>query len=630
MSASAFIQQLLSLPTVIRARLSPDRQWVAFEWYRVHENLDVFVVPVAGRREPAALTHTSETTRLVSWVPDSGSVIVAQDKDGNERAQLFRVFLERPLNMIALTEEDPAYFIQGGELHPNGRWLVYGANYDYETGQEIEPTWLYRHDLETGERLALARPERAAEYSPQLNRGGTHVLYARKDRHPSGRQVWLVDIEGREDRELFNFGDAYKVHAHWLPDGRRIVVHAESTDGGPQDHISIGLYDTGTGELDWLVDDPARQFEPPDWLAHSDHIVLHEVMDARPRPSLLNPDSGVERPFPVWSGNLKPVGQAKEGEWVALYYSAAQPADLVRLSLTTLSPSEGVSLTDVWSRTELAPDRLVPAEDFRWRSLDGLEIQGWVYRAVPSTDRAIIFIHGGPNSHSEDWLNAQIQYFVSRGFNVLDPNYRGSTGFGLKFREAIKEDGWGGREQEDIAAGAQALITAGLAAPGQVGVTGTSYGGYSAWFAITHQPPEIIAAAAPVCGMTDLVLDFETTLPEVRTLSEEMMGGRPDQVPERYFERSPINFVQNIHGRVLIVQGAQDPNVTPENVRQVVQRLQTAGKEYQLLVFEDEGHGISRLENQARLYVELAAFFESAFEGYTGPGGKGEPGDETG
>jgi dipeptidyl aminopeptidase/acylaminoacyl peptidase len=321
---------------------------------------------------------------------------------------------------------------------------------------------------------------------------------------------------------------------------------------------------------------------------------------------------------------------------VALYYSAAQPEDLVRLALTSLSPDERVSpsetrsLTDVWSRTELSPDQLAPAEDFRWRSSDGLQIQGWLYRAVPSSDRAVIFVHGGPTYHSEDQLNAQIQYLVSRGFNVLDPNYRGSTGFGLKFREAIKEDGWGGREQDDVATGAQALISAGLAAPGQVGVTGTSYGGYSAWFAITHQPPEIIAAAAPICGMTDLVVDYETTRPDLRPLSEEMMGGRPDQVPERFFERSPINFVQNIRGRLLIVQGAQDPNVTPEHVRQVVKPLQATGKEYQLLVFEDEGHGIRRRENLERLYVELAAFFESAFGEQAGSSGKGETGEGTG
>ncbi len=98
-------------------------------------------------------------------------------------------------------------------------------------------------------------------------------------------------------------------------------------------------------------------------------------------------------------------------------------------------------------------------------------------------------------------------------------------------------------------------------------------GGYCAWHLITHYPPEVIGAAAPICGMTDLVVDYLTTRPDLRPLSEEMLSGNPEQAPERYFERSPINFVQNIRGKLLIVQGACDPNVTPENVHQVVKKL---------------------------------------------------------
>ena len=127
-----------------------------------------------------------------------------------------------------------------------------------------------------------------------------------------------------------------------------------------------------------------------------------------------------------------------------------------------------------------------------------------------------------------------------------------STGFGLKFRELIKEDGWGGREQADIATRAKALIRAGLADPGRIGVTGTSYGGYSSWFLITHYPPEVIAAV-PICGMTDLVVDYNTTRPDLRPYSEEMMGGSPAQSPQQYCERSPINFIQDIQGQLLIV-----------------------------------------------------------------------------
>ena len=93
-----------------------------------------------------------------------------------------------------------------------------------------------------------------------------------------------------------------------------------------------------------------------------------------------------------------------------------------------------------------------------------------------------------------------------------------------------------------------------------------------------------------------------------------MIGGRPDQAPERYRERSPIHFVSNIRGQLLIVQGLRDPNVTPENVRVVAGALQQEGVEYQLLAFEDEGHGVGRPHNQRVLYARLAQFFGEAFQ----------------
>jgi dipeptidyl aminopeptidase/acylaminoacyl peptidase len=92
-----------------------------------------------------------------------------------------------------------------------------------------------------------------------------------------------------------------------------------------------------------------------------------------------------------------------------------------------------------------------------------------------------------------------------------------------------------------------------------------------------------------------------------------MMGGRPDQVPARYRERSPINFAHNIRGRLLIVQGLQDPNVTPRNVQVVRAVLDRAGVAYDVLAFDDEGHGIARPANQKVLYQRLAAFFADAF-----------------
>lgn len=611
MRSSQHLDALLSLPNMddeLWPQVSRDGRWVAWTWFNAGPAADVFVAPTDGSTSPIRLTDTDQNTVLVSWTPDSRAVIVGQDQDGNERVQLFRVDLDYPLTLIPLTEPGPNYFIRGGSLHPRENWLVYGANVHPESGEETEETWIYRHDLTSGKRVQLAQPKRGCYNVPELNSLGTHILYTRADRHPAGRQVWLVDIDGGDDRELFNFGDSVKTVAGWHPDGIRVLVLAETPT-----HRKLGIRELGGADVRWLIDDPSRDiqkaFVPEGW----NEAVVVESQQGRIRCSFLDIETGTETAFPALEGNLIPLAPTSEGAWVGFYYSARQPGNIIRFDRESPHPENTISLTRVWERTSLRPKQLVAAEDFRWSSLDGLQIHGWLYRSPVEARGTIVYVHGGPTYHSQDYLNAEIQFFVSQGFNVLDPNYRGSTGYGLPFQKAILEDGWGGWEQEDIRTGIEAMIQAGIAQPGKIGITGTSYGGYSSWWAITHFPTEIVAASAPICGMTDLVIDYETTRPDLRPFSAEMMGGTPEQVPGRFYDRSPIHFVQNIKGKLLIVQGGQDPNVTPQNMNAVVKALRQHGIPYELLNFRDEGHGIYKVKNQRRLYLRLADFFEKAF-----------------
>jgi dipeptidyl aminopeptidase/acylaminoacyl peptidase len=578
-------------------------------WWGMSAVMDVFAARTNGTGEPVNLTKAPERCILLSWTPDSQSVIVAHDTGGNERYQLFQVHLGEPGILHPLTEPSPNYFIRGGQLHPNGKWLIYAANVDPDSGLEIEPTVVYKQNLITGRRTALARPDKGCYYIPRLNSSGTHILYNRKDSHPSGYQLWLADIEGKDDREIVNVGKDKKVYGSWFPDSKRIVIRAETDT-----HFKTGVWELKSQSLRWLLDDPKRNIESAYVPYGSEEIVLIDVQEARLRSSLLHPDTGHETRLPDTPGNLALLAPVSESEWIGSYFSSQHISDIVRFVVDDLNPGSFKSLTQVARHTRLTSSDLSAAEDFHWKSVDGLTIQGWLYRAKGQARGTIVCVHGGPTSHSGDALDDQIQFFVSQGFNVLDPNYRGSTGFNHQFKEAIKADGWGGKEQDDIRTGIEALIAAGIAEPGKVGITGTSYGGYSSWCAITRFPTEVVAASAPICGMTDLVVDYETTRPDLRPYSEEMMGGNPQQAPERYYQRSPINFVSNIKGRLLIIQGLQDPNVTSENVRAVKKALDTAGIEYQMLTFENEGHGIDRPENLRVLYRRLVEFFGDVFD----------------
>src|SRR5919112_5435809 len=251
------LDALLSIPVLFAPRVSPDGRWVAWSWSRLGPAADVFAAPTDGSRPSLRLTQTVEgDTVVVSWTSDGGSVLVAQDNDGDERVRLFRVELDERGVMEPLTAADPNYYLRGGQLHRDGRWLIYAANLDAESGEEIETDRLYRHDLRTGEKMVLARPEKGSIPCSELNRQGTHVLYSRNDLPPAGQQVWLVDIDGHEDREILNFGPWIKVSASWCSDGRRVLFVAEA-----ESYRRLGVWSMDEKSVRWLVEDPTRNIE---------------------------------------------------------------------------------------------------------------------------------------------------------------------------------------------------------------------------------------------------------------------------------------------------------------------------------------------------------------------------------
>ncbi len=606
------LDSLMSLPRIASVKVSPDKKYLAMSISRIQENYDAFLKSTDGSGTLAPLTKTPEVTIVQDWAPDSKSILVAEDKARNERVTLYQVFLDSPGKMNPVTEIKPNFFMRGGYFGPRGNFIAYSVNYDYDIKKETETFRIVVQDLESGSKTVIARPDKPAYVTLSVDPNGRYILYNRSDEDPSGNQWWIASIDGNEDREILNFGPKAKVTASWTFDGR-VLFDTDTLDGVRHNFVGIGLYEITSGEIRWLSKPTeGGTYSLARVPKYSKHVIMAEENDARTKPFLLDLELDSLQNVTPSRGNLWPITDMGNGEWLGLFYSSTHPNDIIRFKAKELDPSKFTLITNMLSHTSIKREELTPAEDLRWGSEDGTPIHGWFYRARDPNGKTIVTVHGGPTHHSEDALDPEIQYFCSLGYNVLDPNYRGSTGYGVNFRELIKKDGWGGLDKDDIRTGIEHMIENGIAFPNKIGIYGTSYGGYMSWISITQFPPDIVAAAAPICGMTDLVVDYETTRPDLRPYSEEMLGGSPKEVPEKYRERSPINYVQNVRGKLLIVQGLRDPNVTKANVAEVEKRLESNRIQYEKLVFDDEGHGIVREKNVKTLLTRLAEFFDAS------------------
>ena len=591
-------------PILWEPKLSKDGRWAAWTWTGPTEAGNVWLAPTDGSAAPRRITDEADHIYVRSFSPDGRQMLLAQSEGSNEHDHLILLDLHSgERRQLTPTQND--HYIFGGAFTPDGKAVLYVASWDDATKSAIEGQRIYHHNLVDGTRRVVGASESLSDRPLELSENGRQVLYHRHERHPGGSQIWLLDLATGEDREILNIGDAQKAYGSWIDDAR-ILIWAEG-----EHHDRVGLLTLPDCDVRWLIDDPNRSIDSVAAGADGRSAAILEFRQGTLHATQLDLASGRELAMSVPGRSLLPFEQLPSGEWFCELYSSRAPHELVRFDLLT---GKLVCLT----RAVLAigpTARPTAAKPYRWRSTDGREVAGWLYEPQAPSRGLIAYVHGGPTWHSEDWVNNFIQFLVAAGYNVLDPNYRGSTGYGHEFREAIKEDGWGGREQDDIRTGLESLVAVGKGQRGRIGIVGLSYGGYSSWCQITKSA-DLLNAAVPICGMYQLATDYdETGMPHGRAYSEEMMGGTPAEQPERYFNASPANFIDRIKGRLLIVHGMRDSNVSPENTKAAIRDLDRAGIPYELLTFDNEGHGIYRASNRETLFKRVAEFFEASFAG---------------
>ena len=270
-------------------------------------------------------------------------------------------------------------------------------------------------------------------------------------------------------------------------------------------------------------------------------------------------------------------------------------------------------LYDAWPA--LPSEHLATVQPIRYNARDGVEIPAYLTLpkgVSPENLPVIIFPHGGPWGRDSWGYSPVAQFYANRGYAVLQPNFRGSAGFGKAFLNAGNQQ-WGtGIMQHDITDGVQHLIDQGIADPERVGIMGFSYGGYATLAGLAFTP-ERYAAGASVVGPSSLITLMENIPPYWIPIQDSMSlrVGDPDDPEdyERLKAQSPLFFANEIQAPLLVVQGANDPRVLQQESDQIVKALRDLDRPVEYLVAPDEGHGFRKEINALAMTAALERFF---------------------
>ncbi len=595
---------LMQTPIVCGLDTSPDGSAVVFSTAvggppriyvrRLGDNVNV---PITDGREGAVEPK---------WSPRGDLIAFLQDTGGDENYQVYTVAPDGS-NLRNLTNAPD-------KLHENHAWSWDGSRVTYVSNRDGQFD-VYYSELSGRVRRVTNHP--SVHHGPQFSPDGARIAYAsNRSELINNWDTFVMSLEdGTERRITQHQGEADEMSYYanqaprWSPDGTRVLI--SSSIAGSYDLLAI---DPETLERESIAsrpwDESNGQWSPDGrkvaYTVNQDGNLVLYVQD------LETGESHPVSPAQGESGAIHLRGHGGDYRWSRtpgqIVYSYTGPVQPDSIWIADELSQEPRALyapmpNGIESRDLVEPDLI------HYASFDGRRISAFLYRSpAESRGRALVLPHGGPTGQTINAWSPPVQFLVSCGFTVLAPNFRGSTGYGTEFQWLNRND-WAGGDLRDVVAGRDWLVSEGVAS--DVGILGGSYGGYLTLSAITQFPAKWQAAVS-FCGFANLVTAYESARPDMRAFQERNIG-TPDQHPDFYRERSPVNYVDRIACPLLLVQGERDPRVLRQETEQMAEALRRAGKTFECVLYPDEGHSIVHLEHTVDAFDRVARFFEEHF-----------------
>jgi dipeptidyl aminopeptidase/acylaminoacyl peptidase len=548
---------------------------------------NVYALPIDGG-EPVKLTGSEDSAMFaVSWFPNDDRVLYTYDQGGNE------------LNHVLVREEDGNHrdLTPGEELKASFvGWADDGQSFFLATTERNQTSFdLYRYSVEDYSReIVFENPG----FQLSALSGDGRWLALDKPRTSADSDVYVVDLSADVTEPLLiteHDGNISYAAVSFTPDSQGLVF-STNEHGEFDQHWT---YDLETGEKTLLV--------AADW----DVMYTGYSRTGRYRASGINADARTEVILTdTESGKTVSLPELPPGDLNNLRFSA----DDSRLALivnSDISPSD-IYLVDLEAGTskqltdamnpDIDRDHLVASEVVRYKSFDGLEIPGILYKPLgASADNpvpALVWVHGGPGGQSRTGYSATRQHLINHGYAILAANNRGSSGYGKTFYH-LDDKRHGEEDLQDIVYGRKYLESLDWVDGDKIGVIGGSYGGYMVAAALAFEP-EAFDVGINIFGVTNWVRTLKSIPPWWEAFKEALYDelGDPATDEERHRRISPLFHAENIVKPLLVIQGANDPRVLQVESDELVAAVQANEVPVDYVIFPDEGHGFRKRENR--------------------------------
>ncbi len=604
-------------PQISGAQISPDGSFITF--LRPFKNVRNIWIKGRSQKFDQARPLTADSLRPITgyfWSRDGRYVLYAQDKGGDEN---FRIYEVDP--RAAGTPVPPAK-----DLTPLNKVRAMIYDVPRNTPNEIliglndrDPALhdVYRLNLTTGERKLLWKnTQNVAGWVTDLN--GDLRLGIRQT-GDGGTEVLAID--GEKLRPIYSVGPDETVNPiRFTPDCNGFYF--ETNKGKELDLSQLDLYDLKTGIATFVEKDPENQVDFGDAL-FSDvtnemlaTYYLGDTLRIYPKQKRFADDyARLQKALP--HGELHIISTTiDEQTWVAAVTSDVNPGLVYIFDRTT-----GAAEFLYAYRPDLPSDKLVQMKPIRYKARDGMIIPAYLTlpKGIPAKKLpTVLFIHGGPWARDEWGYDPVAQFLANRGYAVLQPNYRGSTGFGKKFLNAGNKQ-WGtGSMQNDITDGVDFIVKQGIADPKKVAISGGSYGGFATLAGLAFTP-DLYAAGFDIVGPSNIITLLNSIPPYWEPMKKTFairVGDKDNPADRKMLEaQSPLFSAQNIKAPLFVVQGANDPRVKKVESDQIVAALRDLGRNVHYMVAPDEGHGYKGLENRIAMYTAMEKFFAANLGG---------------